>query len=157
MKLDHEAKVARLSLRAKELLEQLGRPEEEMLRQVRSEGRSDIKLASLWRPEYASYMVEGTPGVPYGGSTNFFNTVEHNMRTRRQELEQLLDQDEICVSTSSFPRLGCPGFTSPEFLPDPANSFTRSLFWPSEATYGGHPRFARLSENIRRRRGEKVW
>ena len=34
--------------------------------------------------------------------------------------------------------------------------FPRSLFWPSEATYLGHPRFARLSENIRKRRGEKV-
>ena len=22
--------------------------------------------------KYASYMVEGTPGVPYGGSTNYF-------------------------------------------------------------------------------------
>ena len=32
----------------------------------------------------------------------------------------------------------------------------RSLFWPSEATFLGHPRFARLSENIRKRRGEKV-
>jgi len=151
VKLDHKAKVARVSLRAEELLEQLGRPEEEMLRQVDSEGRSDIKLASLWRPEYASYMVESTPGVPYES----FNTVEQNMRNRRQEVEQLLEKDEICVTTS-FPRLGCPGFTSPEFSPDPVNSFTRSLFWPSEATYGGHPRFAKLSENVRLRRGEKV-
>ena len=151
VKLDHKAKVARVSLRAEELLEQLGRPEEEMLRQADSEGRSDIKLASLWRPEYASYMVESTPGVPYES----FNTVEQNMRNRRQEVEQLLEKDEICVTTS-FPRLGCPGFTSPEFSPDPVNSFTRSLFWPSEATYGGHPRFAKLSENVRLRRGEKV-
>merc|ERR1711936_474800 len=62
----------------------------------------------------------------------------------------------ICVSTSAFPRLGCPGFTDPDFLPEPETSFTRSLFWPSEATFLGHPRFARLSENIRKRRGEKV-
>merc|ERR1711936_1394816 len=62
----------------------------------------------------------------------------------------------ICVSTSAFPRLGCPGFTVPEKKPEPETSFTRSLFWPSEATFLGHPRFARLSENIRKRRGEKV-
>jgi len=78
------------------------------------------------------------------------------MRIRRQELEALLEEGEVCVSISAFPRLGCPDFTSPSQQPDPHNSFTRSLFWPSEATYLGHPRFARLSENIRKRRGEKV-
>ena len=72
--------------------------------------------------------MEGTPGTPYGGNTNYFNTMEHNMRTRMRELEMLLDKDEICVSTSSFPRLGCLGFTELEYLPDLANSFTRCLF-----------------------------
>merc|ERR1719410_2706259 len=123
---------------------------------MEEKGSSNIDLPSLWRPEYASYMVEGTPGAPYGGSTNYFNSVEHNMRARRAELEKMLDKDEICISTSSFPRLGCSGFTVPEYFPDPVNSFTKSLFWPSEATFLGHPRFARLSENIRKRRGEKV-
>merc|ERR550532_1903593 len=86
-------------------------------------GGSSVELRSLWRPEYASYMVEGTPGGPYGGSTNYFNTVEHNMRLRRRELEDLLEEDEVCVSISAFPRLGCPGFTVPETKPDPENSF----------------------------------
>jgi len=156
VKLDHDNKKAKLSLKAKELLDVLIEPEEKYKTEVESTGSSDIKLPSLWRPEYASYMVEGTPGGPYGGSTNYFNTVEHNMRTRRRELEELLDKDEICVSTSSFPRLGCLGFTHPDYLPDPVNSFTKSLFWPNEVTFLGHPRFARLSENIRKRRGEKV-
>jgi len=154
--LDHQEKKARVSLRAKELLDQLIEPEEQMKDELQRTGKSEVELSSLWRPEYASYMVEGTPGAPYGGSTNYFNTVEHNMRLRRRELETLLLEGEICVSTSSFPRLGCPGFTFPETFPDPENSFTRSLFWPSEATFLGHPRFARLSENIRKRRGEKV-
>lgn len=156
VKLDHENKKARVSLRAEPLLQRLTEPEEEMKRQLARTGESSIKLQSLWRPEYASYMVEGTPGYPYGGSTNYFNTVEHNMRARREELETLLEEDEYCFSISSFPRLGCPDFTFPSQLPDPVNSFTKSLFWPSEATYMGHPRFARLSENIRKRRGEKV-
>ena len=43
--------------------------------QIAEKGSSSIELQSMWRPEYASYMVEGTPGVPYGGSTNYFNTV----------------------------------------------------------------------------------
>ena len=48
------------------------------------------------------------------------------------------------------------GFTYPEAYPDPETSFTRSLFWPSEGTFHGHPRFKTLTKNIRERRGEKV-
>ena len=46
----------------------------------------------------------------------------------------------------------------PPFSPHPnsPDSFTKSLFWPNEATFLGHPRFSRLSANIRERRGEKV-
>ena len=156
VKLDHNTKQAKVSLRAETLLKRLTAPEEEMKAELETKGETSIKLPSLWRPEYASYMVEGTPGFPYGGSTNYFNTVEHNMRARREELESLLEEDEFCFSISTFPRLGCPQFTSPSHSPDPTSSFTRSLFWPSEATFLGHPRFARLSENIRKRRGEKV-
>ena len=42
------------------------------------------------------------------------------------------------------------------YFPDVDHSFTRSLFWPNEATFQGHPRFRTLTRNIRMRRGEKV-
>eukprot|EP00088_Acartia_fossae_P005017 TRINITY_DN12194_c0_g1_i2.p1 TRINITY_DN12194_c0_g1~~TRINITY_DN12194_c0_g1_i2.p1 ORF type:complete len:647 (-),score=161.02 TRINITY_DN12194_c0_g1_i2:122-2062(-) len=158
VKLDHESRKARLSLRAEDLLDELTQDEEQMKADMEAKGSSDIQLKSLWRPEYASYMVEGTPGTPYGGCIGFFNTVEHNMRMRRQALEKLLKDDEICISLSAFPRLGCPDFTDPATEADPENpdNFSKSLFWPSEATFLGHPRFSRLSANIRERRGEKV-
>ena len=41
-------------------------------------------------------------------------------------------------------------------ISDPENSFTKSLFWPNEATFQGHPRFKTLTQNIRQRRREKV-
>lgn len=50
--MDPDQQVARVSLRAQELLRQLQVPE--------LAGKPD--LPSLWRPEYAAYMVEGTPG-----------------------------------------------------------------------------------------------
>ena len=157
VKLDHQNKTAKVSLRAKDLLDQLTVKENTYLEEMAESGSSDIELNSIWRPEYASYMLEGTPGSPYiCADINCFNTVEFNMKKRRNEVEVLLEKDEILVSLSTFPRLGCPGFTDPPTFPDPLNSFTRSLFWPSEATYLGHPRFARLSNNIRERRGEKV-
>lgn len=35
-------------------------------------------------------MIEGTPGKPYGGLLAHFNVVEANMRYRRQEVTELL-------------------------------------------------------------------
>ena len=159
VKLDHEARQTRVSLRAEELLAILTQPENLKQEEEERTGRpSSLQLASVWRPEYGAYMVEGTPGSPYGGGMSFFNTVEHNMRTRRKELEAHLAPDEICVSLSTYPRLGCPDFTWPPTAPDPRSpaNFTKSLFWPTEAIFLGHPRFSRLSGNIRKRRGEKV-
>ena len=35
-----------------------------------------------WVPEFAEYMVEGTPGKPYGHRIAHFNMVEANMKYR---------------------------------------------------------------------------
>ena len=38
-------------------------------------------------------------GVPYGGCMGYFNTVEHNMRMRRQAVEKLLTGSFIVIYT----------------------------------------------------------
>uniref|UniRef100_A0A8C4UWU8 Glutamate--cysteine ligase n=1 Tax=Falco tinnunculus TaxID=100819 RepID=A0A8C4UWU8_FALTI len=111
---------------------------------------------TLWRPEYGSYMIEGTPGQPYGGTMSEFNTVQDNMRKRRQEAASVLKENEAVCTVTSFPRLGCPGFTLPEYKPTPVEGgASKSLFFPDEAI-NKHPRFSTLTRNIRHRRGEKV-
>lgn len=59
---------------------------------------------TLWRPEYASYMIEGTPGQPYGGTMSEFNTVEGNMAKRRREASSLLNHNQTLCTITSFPR-----------------------------------------------------
>jgi glutamate--cysteine ligase catalytic subunit len=41
-----------------------------------------IKPKAIWYPEYARYMIEGTPGSPYPGTMKDFLSVEANMRLR---------------------------------------------------------------------------
>jgi len=52
IKFDDEKQTAQVSLRALEILDQL--QEKEL--------KDPNAVKSLWRPEYAAYMVEGTPG-----------------------------------------------------------------------------------------------
>ncbi|XP_073831222.1 glutamate--cysteine ligase-like [Musca autumnalis] len=148
VKFDEQNRVARVSLKAQSLLAKLN--EKEMA--------DPQGVKSLWRPEYGAYMIEGTPGKPFGGLMAHFNLVEANMRYRRQEVTELLDKDECVMSITNFPRLGCPEFTHPIYNPNPddPNGSAKSLYFPDEAIFPGHPRFKTLTRNIRMRRGEKV-
>lgn len=94
VKVDDENKTAKVSLRAKDLLAQLN--EKEL--------NDPTGVKCLWRPEYGAYMIEATPGKPYGGLMAHFNVVEANMRYRRAEAQQLLRSDELLMSVTNFPR-----------------------------------------------------
>ncbi|XP_012922537.1 glutamate--cysteine ligase catalytic subunit isoform X1 [Heterocephalus glaber] len=143
---DHENKKVQLILNGEDVLETL---------QEKGE-RTNPNHPTLWRPEYGSYMIEGTPGQPYGGTMSEFNTVEDNMRKRRQEATSVLEENQALCTITSFPRLGCPGFTLPVYKPNPVEGgASKSLFFPDEAI-NKHPRFSTLTRNIRHRRGEKV-
>lgn len=148
LRFDDDNQVAQVSLRADEILTKL--QEKEL--------QDPTGVKSLWRPEYAAYMVEGTPGKPYGGLLAHFNVVESSMRYRREEVAQLLQPNEAVMSITNFPRLGCPKFSYPSFdvRPDDPECAAQSLFFPDEAIFDGHPRFKNLTRNIRKRRGEKV-
>ncbi|XP_015119215.1 glutamate--cysteine ligase catalytic subunit [Diachasma alloeum] len=146
VKFDDEKKTAKVSLRAAEILTALNEKEQ----------KDPNGVKSLWRPEYGAYMIEGTPGKPYGGLLAHFNVVEANMRYRRQEVTNELKPGEVVMSVTSFPRLGCPDSTDPPAKPTPDSGASRSLFFPDEAIFPGHPRFKTLTRNIRQRRGEKV-
>ncbi|XP_050309513.1 glutamate--cysteine ligase catalytic subunit [Anthonomus grandis grandis] len=146
VKFKDETKEAKVSLRAEDLLSILNKKEQD----------DPDGVKSLWRPEFAAYMIEGTPGKPYGGTLAHFNVVESNMKMRRKEASELLKPDESIMSITNFPRLGCPNFTDPPTKPSPEGDGSKSLFFPDEAVFSGHPRFMNLVRNIRKRRGEQV-
>lgn len=94
VKIDDDKQVAKVSLRARDILAELN--EKELA--------DPDNVKSLWRPEYGAYMIEGTPGKPYGGLLAHFNIVEANMKFRREEAAQLLRNGEVLMSLTSFPR-----------------------------------------------------
>ncbi|KAK7467809.1 hypothetical protein BaRGS_00036953 [Batillaria attramentaria] len=95
VKFDHANRCVRLALRTQQVLHEL----------KEQHTKSTDDQVSAWHPEYAEYMVEGTPGRPYGGLMAHFNLVEANMRRRRREIEAVLAEDETPLSLTVFPRL----------------------------------------------------
>lgn len=108
-----------------------------------------------FQPEYASYMVESTPSLPFGNTLDAFKYLEQNMKLRRDLIQSKLDKDEHCMSLTNFPLLGCSNFTWPRHEPSPRDGITKSLFFPDQAIFGGHPRFKTLSRNVPMRRQAK--
>jgi len=147
LKLDRTAKTVKLSLRGEEVLDTLRAREEQS-------GRSDNrKEASAWHPEYGSWMVEGTPRMPFGGFVRDLRRVELSMRLRRRRLLAALKDDEIAPSVTAFPLMGMPDTTDPPTAP---NGPVATSEYCGDELINPHPRFATLTGNIRKRRGRKV-
>ncbi|RIA87557.1 glutamate-cysteine ligase-domain-containing protein [Glomus cerebriforme] len=147
---DEENKNAKLSLRVFEILDELQKEEEAALKNL----NSDEVIKTSWKPEYGGYMLEGTPGVPYGGTLKELLQVESNMKFRRQLAAKYMKPNEVPITITSFPNLGCQGqFLEPHY--EPKGEASRSLFVPDQII-NPHARFQTLTANIRKRRGSKV-
>ncbi|CAO3574228.1 unnamed protein product [Mortierella alpina] len=148
--LDDKNEKARLSLRVWEILEDLAKEEEE----AQKDPAKKLLVDSTWHPEYGRYMLEGTPGEPYMGLPRDLLAVERNMKLRRELAIRFMKPNEVPVTLTSYPRLGCAGdFLEPHH--DPHGPAARSLFVPDDII-NAHARFPTLTANIRRRRGSKV-
>lgn len=145
VEINNESKTAKLRLNAGEILDILQEKEKNF----------PNDHPTTWRPEYASYMIEGTPGKPYGHLMAHFNVVEANMKLRREEVKKLLQPNEHPLSLTVFPRMGSPNFTSPITVPTPTSGASHSLYFSDDVIFGQHPRFKTLTRNVRERRGEK--
>lgn len=147
---DEENKNARLSLRQSEILTQLAKEEMEAIGAMPGAASQIPKF----HPEYGRYMLESTPGAPYGATLKDLLTVETNMRLRRKIARGKMHPHEVPVTLTSFPRLGVKGvFLDPHH--EPNGEASQSLFLPDQII-NPHVRFPTLAANIRRRRGSKV-
>ncbi|KAA8565232.1 hypothetical protein EYC84_010963 [Monilinia fructicola] len=108
----------------------------------------------FFHPEFGRFMLEATPGKPWGIGFKDLLDVEPNMKWRRKLAKEHMNAEEYPITLTTYPRLGSPGvFTSP-FFP-PSGEKLRSQFVPDEIA-NPHIRFPTLAANIRARRGRKV-
>ncbi|CAJ1351566.1 unnamed protein product [Effrenium voratum] len=143
LKVEKSGKRVFLSLRGPEAMESLRGSEQDI----------HAFRGCTWHQEYGSWMLEGTPSLPYGGYTMSLASVEQNMRLRRGRLLSALKQDEIAPTLVTFPLMGVSDFVRP--AAPPGGEASQSDFVP-DACINPHPRFGTLTGNIRRRRGSKV-
>eukprot|EP01060_Flectonema_neradi_P004854 TRINITY_DN1319_c11_g1_i1.p1 TRINITY_DN1319_c11_g1~~TRINITY_DN1319_c11_g1_i1.p1 ORF type:complete len:733 (+),score=170.89 TRINITY_DN1319_c11_g1_i1:85-2199(+) len=151
--LDQETKQAKLWLHAADPMEALNKMEEESK-------ETGAHIDGLWRPEYASYMIEGTPAKPYNHELSSIASVEKSLELRRQMLLDKLPPGVVPLTLVNFPRMGSiepktgqSDFTIPPCVP--RGPVSHSLFVPDNCI-NPHPRFGTLTANIRKRRGKKV-
>ncbi|OTF75558.1 hypothetical protein BLA29_011701, partial [Euroglyphus maynei] len=63
---------------------------------------------------------------------SFVNVIEANMRLRRKQVLDLLNENEAVLSISPFPTLGTLDFCEPRSFVHPTFGYSRSLFFPDE-------------------------
>ncbi|AEO62432.1 uncharacterized protein THITE_2125101 [Thermothielavioides terrestris NRRL 8126] len=108
----------------------------------------------VFHPEFGRFMLEATPGKPWGIEFKELLEVEPNMRLRRCIARDHMRANEYPITLTTFPRLGCPGVFTEPFYPV-SGPRLRSQFVPDEIA-NPHIRFPTLAANIRSRRGRKV-
>lgn len=143
---DPENKKVRLSLRAKEIMDELNRKESVY---------SQVVEGCNWVPEYGAWMVEATPNRPFTGYTTDLLRVERNMRLRRKRILTVLNENEISPTVSSFPMLGAQGDDG-SVPPTKVGGPRTESEYISDGIINPHPRFGTLTANIRQRRGSNV-
>jgi glutamate--cysteine ligase catalytic subunit len=107
-----------------------------------------------FHPEFGRFMLEATPGEPWGIGFKDLLKVESNMKWRREVAKAHMAPNESPITLTTFPRLGTKDDYIQPYYP-PSGPALRSQFVPDEIA-NPHIRFPTLAANIRSRRGRKV-
>ncbi|BDD61032.1 Zn finger-containing GTPase- Activating Protein for ARF [Monascus purpureus] len=155
--LDDEAKKAQLSLAQAEILQSLA-VDEALWKaggahtQTHHAGHEGERPPHF-HPEFGRFMLEATPGRPWGIDFKDLLKVESDMKWRRVIAKAHMKPNEYPITLTTFPRLGLGDYIQPYY--PPSGPALRSQFVPDKIA-NPHIRFPTLAANIRSRRGRKV-
>ncbi|KAK3685745.1 glutamate-cysteine ligase-domain-containing protein [Podospora appendiculata] len=117
-------------------------------------GAGTNKQSPVFHPEFGRFMLEATPGKPWGIDFKELLDVEPDMKLRRCIAKDHMLPNEYPITLTTFPRIGSPGVFTDPYYPV-SGPRLRSQFVPDEIA-NPHIRFPTLAANIRSRRGRKV-
>ncbi|KAJ5293646.1 hypothetical protein PENANT_c002G09444 [Penicillium antarcticum] len=155
--LDDAAKKSRLSLAQADILKSLARDEalwKSGTSKGNKNGEHEGEEPPHFHPEFGRFMLEATPGQPWGIGFKDLLKVESNMKWRREVASAHMAPNEVPITLTTFPRLGTKDDYIQPYYP-PSGPALRSQFVPDEIA-NPHIRFPTLAANIRSRRGRKV-
>ena len=110
LRYDDDNRRVQLNLRASQVLVELQASEEAFGR------RDGFGEAAAWHPEYAAWMIEGTPRAPFGGYTADLLRVESSMLLRRKRIAAALGAGEAAVTMPACPLVGVGEFAHSPFV-----------------------------------------
>src|SRR3981189_2530716 len=100
-------------------------------------GPADVGLSRnteqlpVFHPEFGRFMLEATPGKPWGIGFKDLLSVESDMKLRRIIAKNHMAPNQYPIPLTTFPRLGTKGdFTEPYY--PPSGPMLRSQFVPDE-------------------------
>ncbi|KAL2264822.1 hypothetical protein VTJ83DRAFT_7332 [Remersonia thermophila] len=146
-----------LSLRQADILDALAQDKSLAQRCSPAPDESGYKSSQpppVFHPEFGRFMLEATPGKPWGIEFKELLEVESNMKLRRCIAKNHMRPNEYPITLTTFPRIGSPGVFTDPYYPVSGPKL-RSQFVPDEIA-NPHIRFPTLAANIRSRRGRKV-
>ncbi|KAJ5475625.1 Glutamate--cysteine ligase [Penicillium diatomitis] len=155
--LDDAARKARLSLAQADILKSLAHDEALWTADSAAGGQHpghEEEKPPHFHPEFGRFMLEATPGEPWGIGFKDLLKVESNMKWRREVAKAHMAPNESPITLTTFPRLGTKDDYIQPYYP-PSGPALRSQFVPDEIA-NPHIRFPTLAANIRSRRGRKV-
>ncbi|RAK85022.1 glutamate-cysteine ligase Gcs1 [Aspergillus costaricaensis CBS 115574] len=154
---DDESKKARLSLAQADILKSLAEDEaswKEGTSPLSQNKEHEGEEPPHFHPEFGRFMLEATPGKPWGIDFKDLLKVESNMKWRREVAKAHMAPNESPITLTTFPRLGTKDDYIQPYYP-PSGPALRSQFVPDEIA-NPHIRFPTLAANIRSRRGRKI-
>ncbi|RAH60559.1 glutamate-cysteine ligase Gcs1 [Aspergillus piperis CBS 112811] len=154
---DDESKKARLSLAQADILKSLAEDEaswKEGTSLLSQNKEHEGEEPPHFHPEFGRFMLEATPGKPWGIDFKDLLKVESNMKWRREVAKAHMAPNESPITLTTFPRLGTKDDYIQPYYP-PSGPALRSQFVPDEIA-NPHIRFPTLAANIRSRRGRKI-
>ncbi|KAK4546775.1 Zn finger-containing GTPase- Activating Protein for ARF [Oleoguttula mirabilis] len=155
---DDDKREVKLSLRQADILKALAN-DEKLLKQgggvpeLAVGHKKSGKTAPTFHPEFGRFMLEATPGAPWGIGFKDLLDVEPDMKWRREIANDHMYASEYPITMTTFPLLGDKKSITPWY--PPSGPSLRSQFVPDEIA-NPHIRFPTLAANIRARRGRKV-